>query len=218
MQNNDHSTEKEKASVNYDLSSEAVETLANAGNGETPQYSQEELDRYKSKKGFKIPEPVKIIFVKTWFSGAICFFFLWGLGTYISSIVDMLFILAVVLGVATDLLVNNTIRFMEKYPDQNRPWMMFPKKSMVSFVLNIVYSGLIIYCVYTLYTTINLLINTINGVTDAVTLGVEPILFGVFCTAVDLACLGIKRVFVSIVEDAKESARRATQPRDETST
>jgi hypothetical protein len=218
MQNNDQSTHKDKVSSNYDLSSEAVETLANAGKGDAPQYSREELDRYKSKKGIKIPDPVKIIFVKTWFSGAICFFFLWGLGNYIGSIVDMLFILAVVLGVATDLLVNNTIRFMEKYPDQNRPWMMFPKKSMVSFVLNIVYSGLIIYCVYTLYTTINLLINTINGVTGAVTLGVEPILFGVFCTVVDLACLGIKRVFVSILEDAKESARRATQPRDETST
>ena len=218
MAKNDHSTEKERASVNYDLSSEAVEVLANAGNGEVPEYSQEELNRYKAKKAFKIPEPVKIIFVKAWFSGAVCFFFLWGLGIYITSILDMLFILAVVLGVVTDLLVNNVIRFMEKYPDQNRPWMMFPKKSIVSFFLNIVYSGLIIYLVYTLYTTINLLVNTINGVTDTVALGVEPILFGVFCTAVDLACLGMKRVFCSIIEDAKASARRDTEPRDEAST
>ena len=216
--NNPYADDQNNGSVNYDLSSDAVEVLANAGKGETPQYSQEELDRYRSKKGFKIPDPVKIIFLKAWFAGAVCFFFLWGLGSYISSMLDMLFILSVVLGVITDLLVNNVIRFMEKYPDQNRSWMMFPKKSIVSFFLNIVYSALIIYCVYTLYTSINLLINTVTGATDQIALGVEPILFGVFCTAVDLACLGIKRVFCSIIEDAKTAARENGSNRDESST
>lgn len=216
--NNPHADDQINGSVNYDLSSDAVEVLANAGKGDTPQYSQEELDRYRSKKGFKIPEPVKIIFLKAWFAGAVCFFFLWGLGSYISSMLDMLFILSVVLGVITDLLVNNVIRFMEKYPDQNRSWMMFPQKNIVSFFLNIVYSALIIYCVYTLYTSINLLINTVTGATDQIALGVEPILFGVFCTAVDLACLGIKRVFCSIIEDAKAAARENGSARDESST
>ncbi len=216
--NNAHADDQNNGSVNYELSSDAVEVLANAGKGNTPQYSQEELDRYRSKKGFKIPDPVKIIFLKAWFAGAVCFFFLWGLGSYISSMLDMLFILSVVLGVITDLLVNNVIRFMEKYPDQNRAWMMFPKKNIVSFFLNIVYSALIIYCVYTLYTSINLLINTVTGATDQIALGVEPILFGVFCTAVDLACLGIKHVFSSIIEDAKTAARENGSARDESST
>lgn len=219
MENNNQKKQKKNASVNYDLNSDAVDTLANADREEVPEYSREELNRYRSNKGFRIPDAVKIIFMKVWFSGAICFFFLWGLGNYVTSLLDMLFILAVVMGVVTDLLVNHAIRFIEKFPDEHRAWMMFPKKSMVSFFCNIVYSALIIFCVYTLYTSINLAINTITGATDSVSLGVEPILFGVFCTAVDLLCLGIKRWFCSILEDAKESARAAgKQNRDETST
>lgn len=207
MENQNNNSHKENPSVNYSLNSDAVDALANADREEVPEYSREELNRYKSKKGFRIPDPVKIIFIKIWFSGAICFFFLWGLGNYITSLLDMLFVLAVVMGVATDLLVNNAIRYIEKFPNENRDWMLFPKKSMVSFFGNIVYSALIIFCVYTLYTSINLAINTITGSTDSVTLGVEPILFGVFCTAVDLLCLGIKRLFRNILEDAKEAAR-----------
>lgn len=193
----------ENGSANYHLNSEAVEQLANARKGETPEYSQEELERYRSKSKFRIPDPVKILFIKAWFAGAVCFFFLWGLGTYVSGLLDMLFILGVVLGVVTDLLINNVIRFIEKFPGQNEDWMLFSKKGTVSFFLNIVYSFLIIYCVYNLYNLINVAIITVTGAVDTVPLGVEPILFGVFCMAFDMLFIGIKRLGKRILEDAK---------------
>ena len=66
--------ETEKTKTNYTLQSDAVETLANADNEETPDYSEEELKKYRSKKGINISEPVKILLIKAWFAGAVCFF------------------------------------------------------------------------------------------------------------------------------------------------
>lgn len=201
----------ETGSVNYDLKSEAVEKLLDAETGEAPVYSQEELDKYRSGKKFKIPNPVKILFIKAWFAGAVCFFFLWGLGTYVSSLLDMLFILSVVLGVVTDLLVNNIIRFIEVYPGENDDWMLFGKKGMASFFLNIVYSGLIIYCVYSLYNIINYSVIQITGNSDTVPLGVEPVLFGLFCMGFDMLFIAFKRLGKRILSDAKDAARGQKQ-------
>lgn len=204
----------ESGSVNYDLKSEAVEKLLDAENGEAPSYSEEELNKYRSGNKFKIPNPVKIIFIKAWFAGAVCFFFLWGLGTYVTSLLDMLFILAVVLGVVTDLMVNSIIRFIEVYPGENDDWMLFGKKGMMSFFLNIVYSGVIIYCVYSLYNIINYAVMQITGNTDTVPLGVEPVLFGLFCMAFDMLFIGLKRVAKSILGDAKAAASSGQKQND----
>lgn len=191
---------------NYELKSEAVETLAGADSSPVPEYSKEELERYKGKKKFKIPSPVKILFLKAWFAGAVCFFFLWGLGTYISDLLDMLFVVGVAMGLVTDLLVNNVIRFIEAFPGEHDEWMLFPKKGMLSFFLNLIYGFMIAFCVYMLYSLINFLIMSITGNTETLPLGVEPILFGIFCMGIDMLFVGIKRLIVSIIEDAQYSA------------
>lgn len=191
---------------NYDLKSEAVEELVNADSGEAPAYSQEELEKYRSRKGIRIPELGKIVLIKAWFAGAVCYFFLWGLGTYVSSLIDMLFILGVALGIVTDLLTNNVIRFFEKTTGENDRWLMFPKKGMVSFFLNIVYSFLVIFCVYMLYNVINYTITSLTGDVNSVPLGVEPVLFGVFCMAFDMLFLGFRQLFRSILRDARNAA------------
>lgn len=206
MKKNQTNTEEERVKNNYDLKSDAVETLVNADSEEAPEYSEEELNQYRSRKGIHIPETLKVVFIKAWFAGAVCYFFLWGLGTYVSSLIDMLFILGVVMGVVTDLLVNNVIRFIEPTAGANDKWLMFPKKGNASFFLNILYSFVIIFCVYMLYNVINFTITAITGNTDSVPLGVEPILFGVFCMAFDLLFIGIKRMFGSIIRDAKNAA------------
>lgn len=199
-------TDKTRAGNNYELKSDAVDALVNADSEETPEYSQEELEKYRSRSRIRIPQTVKILFIKAWFAGAVCFFFLWGLGTYVSSMIDMLFILGVVLGIVTDLLVNNVIRFIEKTPGENDKWLMFSKKGMVSFFLNILYSLVIIVCVYFLYNVLNYAITGITGNTDTVPLGVEPILFGVFCMAFDMLFVGIKELIKSIFSDARQAA------------
>lgn len=189
---------------NYELKSEAVETLAGADSSPTPEYSKEELERYKGKKKFKIPAPVKILFLKAWFAGAVCFFFLWGLG--INNLLDMLFVLGVATGLVTDLLVNNVIRFLEAFPGEHDEWMLFPKKGMVSFFLNLIYGFVIAFCVYLLYSLINFAIMSITGNTETLPLGVEPVLFGIFCMGIDMMFVGIKRLIIDIIEDAKYTA------------
>lgn len=192
---------------NYNLKSEAVEELLDAQKGEAPEYSEEELAKYRSGGKFRIPELVKVLFLKAWFAGAVCYFILWGLGTYIYSLIDMLFILGVVMGMATDLLTNNVIRFIEKTPGANDRWLMIPRKGMASFFLNIVYALVLLICVYGLYTGINGVYAAVTGNTEVVLLGVEPVLFGLFCMGFDMLFILIKRTIGSIFADAKAKAR-----------
>lgn len=197
---------KKPNSKNYDLKSDAVENLVQADSGVVPEYSREELEKYRSRKGFRIPDAVKILFIKAWFAGAVCYFFLWGLGTYISGMLDMIFVLGIAMGLVTDLLVNNVIRFIEKTPGQHSKWLMVPRKGMAGFFLNILYSLVILLCVYMLYNVINYAIVGITGAVDTVPLGVEPILFGVFSLGFDMLFVGMKRLLISVVRDAKAEA------------
>ena len=196
--------EKDKEQVkNYDLKSDAVEHLLDE---ETPEYSREELEKYRSKKGLKLSDIAKVIIIKAWFSGAVCYFFFWGLSNYIGNLIDMLFVLAVALGIVTDLLTNNVIRFFGKTSGDYDKWLMFPKKGYMSFIWNILYGFVILLGVYTLYNMINLALNGIFGTGNETYLGVEPLMFGVFSMGFDMLFIGMKRLFGSILADAKTKA------------
>ena len=201
--------ENENKSTNYELKSEAVEKLVDAQKGDVPQFSQEELERYRSKK-LAIPESVKIILLKTWFAGAVCFFFIWGLGTYVTALLDMLFVTGVALGMVTDLLTNNVIRFIEKTPGANDKWMVCARKGVAGFGMNILVAFVILLCVFFTYNVINYVIVSITGAVDTVPLGVEPVLFGLLCMGYDMLLIGIKRMVQGIVRDAKNAARNQT--------
>lgn len=196
---------KNKGTGNYNLKSDAVEELVNAETEEAPQYSEEELNQYRSKSPLKISELAKVLFLKGWFAGAVCYFVLWGLGVYVTNMIDMMFILGVAMGIVTDLMTNNVIRFIEKNPGDNDKWLMFPKKNTVALFLNVVYAFLILFCVYNLYVIINTVIVGFTGETDTVPLGVEPVLFGVFWMGIDMLFIGIKRLVLGIIRDAKNA-------------
>lgn len=189
---------------NYRLKSDAVERLSD--DSPTPEYSQEELNRYRPKRRFRLPPLAVTLVVKAWFPGAVCFFFYWGLSNYITGLIDMLFVLGVALGVVTDLLTNNVIRFFEEEPGQMKAWLMFPKKSFASFFWNILYSFALLAGVYMLYTLINTALGAITGQPGTLFLGVEPVLFGVFTLGMDLICLGMKRLLLGIVSNARSAA------------
>jgi len=197
---------KQNKDKNYELKSDAVERLVNAEAGEVPQYSEEELKKYRSKSRIKLSEPVKVLLLKAWFAGAVCYFILWGLGLYIGNLIDMLFVLGVVLGMVTDLLTNNVIRFVEKTPGENDKWLMFPKKGMASFFLNMVYAIVLILCVYALYGAINRTAVWIIGNADTVPLGVEPVMFGIFCMGFDVLFVGCKNLMKQILSDARRKS------------
>lgn len=197
MENNNNNTEKKNGSTNYELKSKAVEELLEAEAGQAPEYSREELDKYKAKSKFRVSDTVKILFIKGWFAGAVCFFFIWGLSMYIPSMLDMLFVVAIVLGMVNDILVNNVLRFIEKEKGASDKWMMYPKKGMVSFFLNIIHGFAVVFCVYMLYYGINTVLTGITG--NAVELGVEPILFGTFFMAFDILLIWIKHLLMALV-------------------
>lgn len=197
--------EKNNNEKNYNLKSDAVETLANADQENAPEYSQEELNRYRRKTGFHIPEWVKLLLIKAWFAGAVCFFILWGLGLYIGDMLDMLVILGVVLGMVNDVLVNSILRFLEPTPGANSKWMFFPKKGLGSFFGNIVYAFVIVYCVYSLYSGINAALSAIIGTTDIIYLGVEPILFGTFCMGFDMLFVWLKNQCLRLVRKSGDA-------------
>ena len=194
-----------KKNKNYELKSDAVDKLLKAEKGDVPEFSEEELRKYKTGGKFKIPNVVKVLFLKAWFAGTVCYFILWGLGFYINNLIDMLFVLGVVLGMATDLLTNNVLRFIESTPGENDKWLMFPKKGMVSFFLNMVYAIVLIICVYFLYGVINRTLIAVMGNPEQVPLGVEPVMFGIFTMGFDVLFIKCKDLMNQIIKDARRS-------------
>lgn len=199
--------EKDPIAANYNLKTEAMDALTNTDEEKVPQYSKEELDRYRSKSKLHIPNWLKMIAIKAWFYGAVCFFFLWGLGNYISNYLDMLFVTGVAMGMVTDLLLNNSLRFFEKNPGENDVWMMIRPKGVRSFFLNIIYACVIMFCVFMFYNLLNYAIITVTGAEDTIPVGVEPLLFGLLSMGFDMLFIGIKRLLTGIIRDAKAAAR-----------
>ena len=194
----------------YKLKKKAVEDLVSADVSNSPKVSKEEIAKYSGRpvKRFAIPEWVKILLVKFWFYAAVCFFFVWGLGGYIGSLLDQLFVIGIAIGLVTDLLVNHSLRFMAVTEGSNDKWMLFPKKSYASFLFNILYGFVITFFVYTLYNMVNYACMQLTGNKDTLFLTVEPIIFGLFCLGVDMMFLGMKKLFLRILDDAKKTAGR----------
>ena len=188
----------------YELKTDAVDRLANAHTKEFKNTLRDPGRQYRSSFLDKIPFPVKAVFMKFWFNGAVCYFILWGLGLFVSSLENMILILAITMGIVTDILVNNAFRFFAHTPGANDRWMMFPRKKLANLFLNVVYAFVIVIGVVWLYDSINGLLNAMRGTTDMVYFGVEPIFFGIFYVLIDLILIGMKNLMASIIDDAKK--------------
>lgn len=202
-----NSPEKD-TSNHYKLNTKAVDRLVNADKIEiSPEQKMKDPGKkYRSSILDNIPAIVKTLFVKFWFNGAVCFFIFWGLGMYVTDMLDMIVVLSIVLGMITDILVNNTIRFIEVVPGENAKFMMFPNKKFWTFFANIIYAGLVLICVIYFYQSINVVLGLIRGVENEITIGVEPILFGLFYMMFDLLFIGMKNLMLKIIQDAKNKS------------
>jgi len=192
----------------YNLHTGAVEDLVTATKENTPRYSQAELDKYRSSKTkWKFPQWLKVVLIKFWFYGAVCFFVFWGLSMYMADQLDLYFVAAVVLGMVTDLLINHFLRFTEKLPGGSKQWMMVTREGATGFFMNLAYGFLLLFLVVTAYNMINTVIFTIyNGSETAPLLTVEPIVFGLTTVGADTLCVTIRNTLRKIVEDAKKRA------------
>lgn len=192
--------ETDRRSSYYDLKTKAVDDLVTADESNSPEVSRAELRKYQSGPKLRIADWVKLLFIKAWFAGAVCFFFFWGLSTYMADQLDLLFVTGFALGAVTDLLTNPVLRFFEKTPGDNSRWMMFPRKGYATLIWNILYGYVILFLVYTLYTGINATIARITGNMETVALGVEPVLFGLFCLGFDLLLIKAKHTLINIFQ------------------
>lgn len=184
----------------YDLKVDAVNRLVNAK--DAPEVSEAEIRKYTSGSKFHIPSWLKIVFIKFWFSGAMCYFFLWGLGIYLGGF-DLMVVLAIGLGVATDLMVNHLLHNFEPEKGAYDKWMMVTARKFYSFFLNILYAGVILFCVIQTYVAINTLI-TGDAQSESVPIGVEPLLFGLFYMGFDMLFITIKNTLIKVFRDAEK--------------
>ncbi len=199
--------EKEKKVEDYyKLNTGAVDRLVNANASTAPEVSDEEIRKYTGKKKFHIPGLVKVLFTKFWFKGAACFFIFWGLGTYLDSL-DLIFVFAFALGVITDLLENNFLRFFDRDIKDLDRYIMFPKKGLPSLFLNIIYAFIVFAFVRQIYNLINIAAMSVTGKTDELFLGVEPLLFGLFYLIVDMLFITVRNTFKKIIKDAVDKQK-----------
>lgn len=146
------------------------------------------------KKSKKWPAAVKALLIKAWFAGAVYFFVGWGL--FINSLdqLDLTLALGLVLGAVTDLIVNRIlVTFMDNGGDTYKKYIMFYSKKFYFFWVNILYGVLLSFLIAYTYHAINLLaVRLYDLAENAVVLGAEPILYGVFFTAYDALLVSIK--------------------------
>lgn len=192
----------------YKLHTDAVRDLAEADESNSPEVPESELLRYRSGPKLRLSAWAKAVLIKMWFAGSVCFFIFWGLSAYITARLDLMLVFGMALGVVTDLLTNNILRGVAKTPNACDKWMMFPKKSYASFLLNILYAFVPLGLTETAYILLNLLLLALQGEGGA-PLGVEPILFGMLYTCADLLCIALKRLARQMLADAKRSAAQS---------
>lgn len=210
IDNNPQYTRTPTTAENFDLKTEAVDKLVTADEDNVPEVGAAEIKQYTSNGLDRIPAWIKALFLKFWFDGAMCFFFLWGLGNVLRGW-DIIIVLALATGIITDLLLNNIFRFLASTPHENDKWMMFPPKKFWTLFANIAYSAVIVALVIVTYKGINIAIN--GPESDAVTVAVEPFLYGLLYLVYDLVFIGFKNLMVKVIKDAKlkSSAKQAKQ-------
>ena len=174
----------------YELHTDAVSNLVEANKENTPKYTSEELEKYTKHHKFSLPMWLKVCLAKWWGYGAICFFVFWGLDIYLPSQLDIIFVAGIIIGMATNLILNHFIRGFEKKKNENQKWMMVHVPGVPGFLLDILYGFLLIFLVVSVYGVLQLILGF--------TFGVEPILFGLITLGVDAFCLFVKNYLMEI--------------------
>lgn len=166
-----------------------------------------EFDPYKRDKLQFLPTWLKAIFIKWWFAGAVCYLGMWGLGR---TGEDAILLIGIILGIVVDIMVNPIFHFLESNKKEYDPYMMFPFpfKKYWTFLTNIIYYIVIVFAVNFGYLGVNTIANLVHHTTDAYYVGVEPLLFGVFCVIVDMAFIGVKDLIVFLVNRGKKDKEK----------
>jgi hypothetical protein len=126
-----------------------------------------------------------------------------GLGVYITNTEDLMILTGLVLGLIVDIMVNPIFRYMESDRHEYNNYMMFPFpfKAYWTLLTNIIYYLGIMMVVSLAYDGINALLAICGAQFNVF---VEPLLFGLLCVIIDMACIGIKDLIVYLVKRHKK--------------
>lgn len=196
----------------YKLNKKAIDVLVEA-HSEAAQADEpaekiaieKDIKRFTGNKFLqKIPVWVKAILIKYWFNGMICFFFFWGIGEFLADSLDAWFLMSVAHGLAIDLLVNNIFRFIESDKLEYSKYAMFPRKKLWTIFANVLYAAIVCGLVMLTYNQINIWIIAARGLEkNAVPLGVEPLLYGLFYLAFDMLFISAKNMIILLFKKLK---------------
>lgn len=179
----------------------------------TKKGKEKHFDPYKIDKFSRIPVWIKALFIKFWFAGVVCYFVVFGLSLYIAGD-DTFLVCGLILGLLTDFIVNPVYRMLES-DDKEYNWYMmfpFPLKAFWTIFTNIIYYIVVMYAVSYMYVGLNELINLIRGTEGYfMSLGVEPLLCGVFAVIADMAFIGLKDLVVWLVKRSKKKKALAAE-------
>lgn len=203
--NNDQTKHENTASY-YDLKKDAVNDLVDAlkndqseqiTNGIEKKDQAQEFNPYSVDKLAKVPTWIKALFVKFWFAGAICYFCLWGLGNYINSQLDLVFLTGIVMGLITDLIINNAFLYFQSDKREYEKYMFITisGKKIWPIFANIILGIVEQFGIIGIYSLINSQIDN-----PSKTLGVEPILYGLFFVLIDMALISIKNLIQKLIK------------------
>lgn len=198
----------------YELKTKAVDELVDIlkNQDEDTNFEEEKSKNknhpnpYKLDRLARIPTWIKAFFIKFWVAGAICYFFFWGLGYYVNTM-DLIILTGLATGLITDLLVNSAFLYFQSDQKEYNRYMFLPvscKKVWTLFV-NIPLGIIEVLIVFYIYTFINKLFVDIKGLPEGTTsLGVGPLLYGLFFLLVDMFFISMKNLMVKIVKDAQK--------------
>ena len=143
----------------------------------------------------RIPTALKAIIIKAWFAGAVYYFFNWSLDFQATDSLDLIVVTGAIIGVIMDLIVNKVLLSISTKGDGVQRYLMFYSKKFYSLILNTIYGVLLALLVALVYFAVNITVIALLGLpSDAVPLGVEPILFGIFYMLLDMAFVGCRNI------------------------
>lgn len=198
-------TPTEQKEISYNIE-ECIGTEA-AEQGVEREYKtrgkDKEFNPYKLDRLSRVPTFIKAFVIKFWFAGMVCYLIGMGLGSIITNDENRMLLTGVVLGIVVDLLVNPAMRYFQTADREYDNYMMFPFpfKKFWTFFANVAYYMVVVLVVNYMYTGLNLLIDVIKGTEGGanINVGVEPLLYGVFCFIADMIFIGIKDLIVYLV-------------------
>ncbi len=163
----------------------------------TKRGKDKKFDPYRTDFLGKIPTWIKALFIKWWFAGVVCYFVLM---PFMNDPLDATFLAGAAMGLVTDILVNPLFRFMESDSKEYNAYMMFPFPFKAAWTL---FANIVYYCL------VGYLVSVIVTVFVAYTpySGTEPLSFGLFALAVDMAFIGIKDGVVALVRHIKNKKK-----------